>query len=79
MEDNGRWHHSKKRKIISGITRQYLPAYSPRLELAERLWTLVGERLVHEYFKIIDQEIFLNPHKILSKIKEEIQNQTHSY
>lgn len=36
IEDDGRWHNNKKGIIYSEIIREYLPAYSPELELAKR-------------------------------------------
>jgi hypothetical protein len=45
VEDNAGWHRSKKAKIPDGISVQFLPAYSPELQPAERLWTLVDEPL----------------------------------
>ncbi|WP_353738116.1 hypothetical protein [Microcystis sp. M038S2] len=32
----------------------FLPAYSPELQPAERLWSLVDEPLVNEYFETIE-------------------------
>jgi hypothetical protein len=36
------------------IQIEYLLAYSPELQPAERLWTLVDEPLLHECFETID-------------------------
>ncbi|CCI12373.1 conserved hypothetical protein [Microcystis aeruginosa PCC 9806] len=33
----------------------FLPAYSPELQPAERLWSLVDEPLVNEYFETIEE------------------------
>ena len=55
IEDNAGWHSSLKAKIPQGITVEYLPPYSPELQPAERLWTLVDEPLVNEYFETIEE------------------------
>ncbi len=48
-------HRSQKVKIPSGIRLEFLPPYSPELQPAERLWTLVDEPLVNEHFETIDE------------------------
>lgn len=55
IEDNAGWHHSQKVKIPEGINVEYLPPYSPELQPAERLWSLVDEPLVNEYFETIEE------------------------
>lgn len=55
LEDNARWHRSEKVKEIEGITVEFLPSYSPELQPAERLWTLVDEPLVNRSFETIDE------------------------
>ncbi|MBD0386938.1 MAG: hypothetical protein ICV54_10540 [Nostoc sp. C3-bin3] len=56
----------------------YLPPYSPELQPAERLWTLVDEPLVNEYFETIDEmeQVLVKRCNILSEMKEEIRNLT---
>jgi hypothetical protein len=44
-------HRSKKAIIPSGIEIEFLPAYSPELQPAERLWQLIDEPLVNQYFE----------------------------
>lgn len=79
VEDNAGWHRSQKVNIPSGIMVEYLPAYSPELQPAERLWTLVDEPLVNEYFETINEieEILVKRCNVLSQMKEEIRNLTH--
>jgi transposase len=55
VEDNAGWHRSQKVKIPEGIIVDFLPAYSPELQTAERLWSLVDEPLVNEYFETIEE------------------------
>lgn len=38
-----------------GIHLVFLPAYSPELQPAERLWPLVNEPLINEAFESIDE------------------------
>lgn len=47
IEDNAGWHRSKKVNLPQGLMVEYLPAYSPELQPAERLWCLVDEPLVN--------------------------------
>jgi transposase len=57
---------------------ELLPAYSPELQPAERLWKLVDEPLVNQYFESIDQlEAVLSERCcILAGMTEEIHNLT---
>lgn len=43
VEDHAGWHLSHKVKVPPGILVEFLPAYSPELQPAERLWSLVDE------------------------------------
>ncbi len=55
VEDNAGWHHSKKRELPLGIKIENLPAYSPELQPAERLWQIIDEPLVNEHFDSIEE------------------------
>lgn len=79
VEDNAGWHRSKKATIPAGITVEFLPAYSPELQPAERLWTLVDEPLVNEYFETIEdiEEVLVLRCNVLSNMKAEIKSLTH--
>jgi len=78
VEDNAGWHKSQKVKLPEGIKVEFLPAYSPELQPAERLWTLVDEPLVNEYFETIDQmeEVLVLRCNILRDMTENIKNLT---
>lgn len=78
VEDNAGWHKSQKVKLPEGINVEFLPAYSPELQPAERLWTLVDEPLVNEYFETIDdlEKILVLRCNILTKMTENIKNLT---
>jgi transposase len=79
VEDNAGWHRSNKATIPAGITVEFLPAYSPELQPDERLWTLVGEPLVNEYFETIEdvEEVLVLRCNVLSYMKAEIKSLTH--
>ena len=78
MEDNAGWHLSKKVKIPEGIIVDFLPAYSPELQPAERLWSLVDEPLVNEYFEMIEEieDVLAVRCCTLQNMTEEIKNLT---
>lgn len=78
VEDQAGWHRSEKVKVPEGIEREHLPPYSPELQPAERLWTLVDEPLVNEHFESIQEieETLVKRCNILMKKQEEIKNLT---
>ena len=53
-------------------------AYSPELQPAERLWSLVDEPLVNEYFETIEEieEILITRCQYLETMTNEIKNLT---
>jgi transposase len=53
--DQARWHTSEKLQVPEGIHLLHLPAYSPQLQPAERLWPLTNEPLVNQAFEDIEQ------------------------
>lgn len=81
VEDNAGWHRSEKCQIPEGLMLEFLPAYSPELQPAERLWTLVDEPLVNEYFETIEEleEVLAKRCNILSNMKEEVKKLTDYY
>lgn len=78
VEDNAGWHRSKKVKEIEGLTIEFLPPYSPELQPAERLWTLVDEPIVNQSFETINEieDILMQRCNILDDMREEIKNLT---
>ncbi|MDJ0533008.1 MAG: transposase [Xenococcaceae cyanobacterium MO_207.B15] len=78
VEDNAGWHRSKKATIPEGIKIEFLPAYSPELQPAERLWKLVDEPLVNQHFETIDEieNILVKRCCTLIQMKDEIRNLT---
>jgi transposase len=79
VEDNAGWHRSKKVELPDSIHIEYLPAYSPELQPAERLWTLVDEPLANEYFETIDdiESALVIRCNVLREMKAEIKKLTH--
>ena len=55
VEDGAGWHRSDRVELPSGIVTEILPAYSPELQAAERLWSLVDEPLINTYFDTLDE------------------------
>ena len=55
-----------------------MPPYSPELQPAERLWQLVDEPLVNQYFETIDdlEDILVKRCCLLTEMTEEIRNLT---
>ncbi len=52
--DQAGWHISDKLRVPEGIEFVFLPAYSPELQPAERLWNLTDEPLVNRTFDTLD-------------------------
>jgi transposase len=52
--DNAGWHSEPGLAVPDGIRLVYLPAYTPELQPAERLWPLVDEPVVNRHFPTID-------------------------
>jgi transposase len=78
FQDNAGWHRSQNVIIPEGMTIKFLPAYSPELQPAERLWSLVDEPVVNRYFENIEEleSVLIKRCNILSDMKEEIKKLT---
>ena len=76
VEDNAGWHRSKKVKEREGLNIEFLPAYSPELQPAERLWSLVDEPLVNQNFETIDEieELLIEHCNNLNDMRKEIKD-----
>jgi transposase len=53
--DQAGWHTSAKLPLPDGIDLVFLPAYSPELAPAERLWRLVDEPVANRSFATLDE------------------------
>jgi transposase len=78
VQDRAGWHRSQKVHLPSAIKTEFLPAYSPELQPAERLWSLVDEAIANENIESIDEleERLSKRCCVLSQMTEEIKNLT---
>jgi len=53
--DRAGWHISSEVKLPQGLHLTFLPPYSPELQPAERLWSLVDEPIVNRSFETLDE------------------------
>ena len=53
--DQAGWHVSEALEVPEGIELMFLPAYSPEIQPAERLWSLTDEPIANEYFDSLDE------------------------
>ncbi len=60
--------------VPEGIEIEFLPPYSPELQPAERLWKLVDEPLVNQYFETINEieDILVERCCVVSEMKHEV-------
>ena len=49
--DRAGWHVGKDLEVPEGLHLEFLPARSPELQPAERLWPLLNERLANRSFR----------------------------
>ena len=52
--DNAGFHGPQDLVVPDGITLVFLPPYTPELQPAERLWTLLDEPVVNRYFDTLN-------------------------
>ncbi|MCA1729416.1 MAG: IS630 family transposase [Actinobacteria bacterium] len=52
--DRAGWHTGKELKVPEGIHLEFLPASSPELQPAERLWPLSNEGVANRHFEHIE-------------------------
>lgn len=52
--DQAGWHRSRRIVVPEGLHLVFLPAYSPELQPAERLWSLVDEPIANRVFATLD-------------------------
>ncbi len=53
--DQAGWHRSRQLVVPDGLHLVFLPAYSPELQPAERLWSLVDEPIANRVFATLDE------------------------
>lgn len=52
--DQAGWHTSDKVVLPDGLHLEFLPSYSPELQPAERLWSILDEPIANRTFKKIE-------------------------
>jgi hypothetical protein len=77
--DGAGWHRSGELVIPEGIHLEFLPAYSPELQPAERLWQLSDEPLVNQAFDSLDalEDKLEQRCRVLMRMQSEIKAITH--
>src|SRR5208283_2420009 len=53
--DNAGWHGEAGLSVPDGVRLVFLPPYTPELQPAETLWTLVDEPIVNKHVETIDE------------------------
>jgi hypothetical protein len=53
--DRAGWHVSAQVNVPAGVHLHFLPAHSPELQPAERLWPLTNEGLANRHFHDVDE------------------------
>lgn len=53
--DQAGWHTSPAVEVPPSVHLEPLPAYSPELQPAERLWTLTDEAVANQHFATLDE------------------------
>jgi transposase len=78
VQDRAGWHTSNKIHLPTGIITEFLPPYSPELQPAERLWSLIDEPLVNKHFETIEQleDVLASRCCVLQQMINEIKNLT---
>jgi transposase len=73
--DRAGYHQEKNLKVPIGIILEWLPAYSPQLQPAERLWVLSNEGVANKHFASLDilEEQQIKRCQMLRTMKKEIQ------
>jgi len=77
--DNAGWHVANNLRIPDGMRFINLPAYSPELQPAERLWPLMNESRANRPIETLSEleEILVQRCNYLSGASEVIRNRTH--
>ncbi len=67
--DGAGWHTSKKLRLPDGLHLLFLPAYSPELQPAERLWPLLREAVANRTVENLDQLEARLTHRVKSLMR----------
>ena len=52
--DRAGWHVSGRLEVPDGVVLEFLPAYTPELQPAERLWPLANEAIANKHFATLE-------------------------
>jgi hypothetical protein len=63
--DRAGWHTSDRVVVPDGVHIALLPAYSPELQPAERLWPLTNEAVANKNFKDLDELEQVQAHRCM--------------
>jgi transposase len=76
--DQAGWHVSGRLPVPEGIELVFLPAYSPELQPAERLWMLVDEPVANRAFTDLDglEEVLMDRCRTLEASPQRLQAHT---
>lgn len=79
--DQASFHKSRHVRVPPGIDLLFLPAKSPELQPAERLWPLANEAIANRSFETLDEleEVTAERCRVLLRQKERIRGLTNFY
>jgi hypothetical protein len=77
--DQAGWHTSESLQLPEGLHLEFMPAYSPELQPAERLWQVLDEPVVNRCFESIQQleQVLFDRCRVLLKQRDFIRGLTH--
>ncbi len=77
--DQAGWHVSPDLVLPEGIDLVFLPAYSPALQPAERLWPLVDEPVANRAFAVLDalEAVLVERCRTLEAERDRLKAHTH--
>jgi transposase len=79
--DQAAFHQSRQVRVPTGIDLLFLPAKSPELQPAERLWPLTNEAIANRSFETLDEleQVTAERCRVLLRQKERIRGFTNFY
>jgi transposase len=77
--DQAGWHTSEKVVLPEGLHLEFLPSYSPELQPAERLWSVLDEPIANRTFEKIEdlEQVLCDRCCVLLKQRDFIRGLTH--
>jgi len=76
--DGAGWHTSSRLSVPEGVQLEFLPAYSPQLQPAERLWQLTDQPLANRAFRDLGEleEVLAQRCRVVSEQQEVVRGLT---